>query len=108
MYNSGMPEKLIAENSGHKSMKALRCYEHTSSEQQKEINKVIANPGGSLQGSGCHLALQSECSSKVELETPAITENECKPTIPAPTTVNPFAHTLSGTFSNCTINISMK
>lgn len=34
MFNSGVPEKLIAENSGHKSMKALRCYERTSSELQ--------------------------------------------------------------------------
>ena len=25
MYNTGVPEKLIAEKSGHKSLKALRC-----------------------------------------------------------------------------------
>ena len=46
MFNSGVPEKLIAENSGHKSTKALRCYERTSSEQQKGVSKVIAKPGG--------------------------------------------------------------
>ena len=28
-YNAGVPEKLIAETSGHKSTKALRQYEHT-------------------------------------------------------------------------------
>ena len=30
MYNTGVPEKLIAEESGHKSLKALCVYEHTS------------------------------------------------------------------------------
>lgn len=45
MFNSGVPEKIIAENSGHKSTKALRCYECTSSEQQNAVSKVINNPG---------------------------------------------------------------
>ena len=40
-FNAGIPEKVIAENSGHKSLKALHCYEHTSSEQQKAVNKVV-------------------------------------------------------------------
>ena len=30
MYNTGVPEKLIAEKSGHKSLKALHVYERTS------------------------------------------------------------------------------
>ena len=34
MFNEGIPEKVIAETSGHKTMKALRCYEHTSQQQQ--------------------------------------------------------------------------
>ena len=45
MFNSGLPETIIAENSGHKSTKALRCFEHTSSEQQNAVSKVINNPG---------------------------------------------------------------
>ena len=32
-FNNGIPEKVIAETSGHKSAKALLCYEHTSSAQ---------------------------------------------------------------------------
>ena len=35
MYAKGVPEKLIAETSGHKSLKALRAYEQTSSVQEK-------------------------------------------------------------------------
>ena len=30
MFNSGIPEKIITENFGHRSTKALRCYERTS------------------------------------------------------------------------------
>ena len=105
MFNSGVPEKLIAENSGHKSMKALRCYERTSSELQKGVSKVLAKPGNSFEG--CKGENLPAPVPKVELETPA-DEKECKPTLPAASAANPFAHTLSGTFSNCTINISMK
>ena len=35
MYKSGVPEKVISEKSGHRSLKALRVYEHTSVHQQK-------------------------------------------------------------------------
>ena len=85
MFNSGVPEKLIAENSGHKSTKALRCYEHTSSEQQKGVSKVIAKPGGVFQGSGSTTAEQqlSECSPKVELEA-LMVSSESKPITAAP------------------------
>ena len=44
MFNSGVPEKVIAENSGHRSTKALRCYERTSIEQQRAVSRVITDP----------------------------------------------------------------
>ena len=44
MFNSGVPEKVIAENSGHRSTKALRCYEKTSEQLQQAVTKVINNP----------------------------------------------------------------
>ena len=106
MFNSGVPEKVIAENSGHKSTKALRCYEHISSEQQKGVSEVIAKPGGVFQGTTAEQQL-SECSPRVELEAPTIS-SESKPITTAPASANPFAHTLSGTLSNGTINISLK
>ena len=34
MFNGNIPEKVIAEKSGHKSTKALRCYEKTSFKQE--------------------------------------------------------------------------
>ena len=32
MYNSGVPEKVIADKSGHRSIDGLRAYEHPSME----------------------------------------------------------------------------
>ena len=48
MFNSGIPEKVIAETFGHKSSMALQCYERTSSGQQQAvtayINNAVSNP----------------------------------------------------------------
>ena len=43
MFTSGVPEKIIADTSGHKSIKALRCYERISKEQQQQVTVVINN-----------------------------------------------------------------
>ena len=37
MFHSGLPEKIIAETSGHRSMKALRFYENTSDVQRQSV-----------------------------------------------------------------------
>ena len=41
MYNTGVPEKLIAEKSGHKSFKAKCVYERTSEVQEKSAGQCI-------------------------------------------------------------------
>ena len=41
MYNTGVPENLIAEKSGHRSLKALRAYETTSKYQEKLAGQSI-------------------------------------------------------------------
>ena len=41
IYNTGVPEKIISDISGHKSLKALRAYERTSTEQQKTAGESI-------------------------------------------------------------------
>ena len=41
MFNSGLPEKGIAGTSGHRSTKALRCYEHTSEAQLQAVTTSI-------------------------------------------------------------------
>ncbi len=51
MFNKGVPEKLIAEKSGHRSLKALRVYERPSVSQEK-------SPGTCLQGECMALELK--------------------------------------------------
>ena len=41
MYNTGVPENLIAEKSGHRSLKALCVYEKTSEDQEKLAGQSI-------------------------------------------------------------------
>ena len=43
MFKTDVPEKIIAEKSGHKSLKALRMYECTSSLQEQATGVVIIN-----------------------------------------------------------------
>ena len=43
MFKADVPEKIIAEKSGHKSLKALRMYECTSSLQEQATAVVIIN-----------------------------------------------------------------
>ena len=42
MFTYGIPEKIVAEVTGHKSIKALRQYEQTTKEQLQEAGQAIA------------------------------------------------------------------
>ena len=44
MFSRGVPEKLIAEKTGHRSLKALRFYERTQPEMEMAVGAVIAGP----------------------------------------------------------------
>ena len=44
MFNQGVPEKVIADKSGHKSLDGLRAYEHPSPALKKAAGEVIADP----------------------------------------------------------------
>ena len=43
MFQAKVPEKLIQQRTGHKSLEALRCYEHTSLPQLVDVSNVMAN-----------------------------------------------------------------
>lgn len=70
MYNTGVPEKLIVEKSGHRSLNALRAYERISEDQEKSAAKCIQLPGQDFNDS---VAL---CLSDKENRTPAPKSNE--------------------------------
>ena len=43
MFTCGISEKGIADTSGHRSTKALRCYERKSEQKQQDVTAVINN-----------------------------------------------------------------
>ncbi|XP_019858244.1 PREDICTED: uncharacterized protein LOC109586489 [Amphimedon queenslandica] len=44
MYNSGVPEKIISDKSGHRSLEALRLYERPEEDLYKEAEQAIVDP----------------------------------------------------------------
>ena len=45
MYSKNLPEKLIAEKTGHRSLTALRLYERTTTAQEKMLTRVLNEEG---------------------------------------------------------------
>ena len=85
MFNAGITEKVIAERSGHRSLKALRSYEKTSSEQEQLAGESITKDTN-------------------------VNDTNRKPSkAPEPQKASEnLSHTFSGTLNNRTININYK
>ena len=43
LYNAGVPEKIIKERTGHRSLEALRMYETTSEKQHKAVANILSS-----------------------------------------------------------------
>ena len=85
MFASGIPEKVIAEFTGHKSSKALQVYERTTGEQVKKAELAISNQ-------------ESMLPAKVPDDVPDV-----KPDFDKVKNLPTF----SGNLSGCTININL-
>ena len=81
MFNNGLPKKVIAKTSGHRSVKALRCYKRTSSTQQQAVIASV---------------------NVVGQDADSVVFNETKASSNPPKGIQSFSVTLP----NCTINIS--
>ena len=46
MFDMGIPEKVIQERMGHKSLEALRTYERMNSRQHETVSHLLSNPIG--------------------------------------------------------------
>ena len=109
MFSCGVPEKVIAENSGHRSTKALRCYERTSEDLQQAVTKVINNPTNPVSPECMALTFQQSTKSTTSLMQLKEIVSEDKPvTKSSGLAANPSVGAFSGSFTNCTINISLK
>ena len=42
LFHANVPEKLIQERTGHKSLQALRVYEHTTKDQHQAVSEILA------------------------------------------------------------------
>ena len=88
MFASGIPEKVIAEFTGHKSSKALQVYERTTGEQVKKAGLAISNQE------------ESVLPAKVPDDEPDV-----KPDFDKVKNLSTFSGNLS--LSGCTININL-
>ena len=95
MFNSGISEKIIAETSGHKSVKGLCAYKHTSCEQQKQITSIVNNHGMPAITEG----------KVVSTSTPTIDEGKAVNVSSNVATTNSTTG-FTGSFSNCTFHIT--
>ena len=89
LFAGSVPENLVAEKTGHRSLKALRSYERMDTRMQMAIDAVISNATSKLN------AQESENEQEAEL---AMTTAANPP--------GPVGHTFSGVMNNFTINIS--
>jgi hypothetical protein len=108
MFNSGVPEKVIAENSGHRSTKALRCYERTSEDLQQAVTKVINNPTNPVSPECMALTFQQSTQSTTNVMQLVSEDKPVTSTKSSDLATNSSVGAFSGSFTNCTINISLK
>ena len=67
MYNSGVPEKLIMERSGHLSSKEVQAYERTTTKQQQVVCSVLAQKGHTYGGNLAAAVTKREPFAEVQL-----------------------------------------
>uniref|UniRef100_A0A1X7V015 ZMYM2-like/QRICH1 C-terminal domain-containing protein n=1 Tax=Amphimedon queenslandica TaxID=400682 RepID=A0A1X7V015_AMPQE len=78
MFAAGVLEKIIQRNTGHRSIEALRLYEHVSSEQSKRTCKVLPSLGVSDMQQQ-----EKETIGQEQEEKPEKEEKEEKPSVGA-------------------------
>ena len=99
MFQAGIPEKLIQERTGHRSIDTLRKYERTSESQLLDVSNVVVNNGPNSNATVPFVQHNSMPSST------------CVSTslMPSSTSKVDSSISLSGcTFNNCTISINVR
>ena len=93
LYAAGVPEKLIQERTGHRSLTALREYERTTPQQQKAVSSLLT----SLDTTSYSTALEQQIqTSTTSTSWPAH----------APTAVNVPINSGQFSFYNCVVNFN--
>ena len=103
MFAGSVPEKLVAEKTGHRSLKVLRSYERMDTRMQMAIDAVISNATSKFNAQESENEQDTELAKTVSDEIP-----QEKDVLTAAKPPGPVGHTFSGVMNNCTINISYK
>ena len=92
LFACNVPEKVIQEKTGHRSLAGLRSYERTTTQQEQAVAKILESSGATT--------FSDECSK--ENRDPEVVDQ--KPTVPPSTSSNLF----SGQLQNCVFNFYSK
>jgi hypothetical protein len=113
MFISGVPEKIVAEVTGHKSVKVLRQYERTTEEQYQAVGHSISHMHAFETINAEETVLKLEENEKVLpekedcKETAAAVAGDCKEKAAAVAgELQKSLPSISGTLSHCTFNFN--
>ena len=62
MFRAGVPEKIVQECTGHRTVKALRMYERTSASQHSAVSNILLTPNKE-EAKSCATSSSSVCHS---------------------------------------------
>ena len=74
MYESGVPERVIQERTGHKSLDALQVYERTNAQQHETVSKVLSAPHSRTYNKQVQISRQHVSFSSVSVKQPCNTQ----------------------------------
>ena len=97
MFACNVPEKVIQEKTGHRSLAGLRAYERTTTKQEQVVAKILET-GECSENSG-ETGKSSFSESSKENEIPTLT--------PSSTSANP-SNLFTGQLQNCGFNFYAK
>ena len=75
MYVSGVPEKVIQERTGHRSLEALRMYERTNAQQHEMVSNVLTIPQSRTYNEQVQISRQHTSVSTMSLNQPSSTQS---------------------------------
>ena len=67
LHESGVPEKIIKERTGHRSFEALRMYERTNESQHKAVSSLLCAPSKTLHGTEMQRVMSSTSTKTVKI-----------------------------------------
>ena len=83
LYEAEVPEKIIQERTGHRSLEGLRMYERTSEKQHQAVSNILSSATQStyqtqIQKLDCSSSMAVSNSSSISGITPKMTFNNCQ------------------------------